>query len=148
MTLDRQSVAVAERPLAECTIHPIKPASAAAPRRIHSQSRLLPDPPLAGGELPGCVIVGGAAVVVVVTVTLGPGDVMTLGLGEVVAVALEDAVAVAPEVVVLRLGDKLETALWTAPPHPAARHPAARMAAERRRLLLNRRIPILPCIVF
>jgi hypothetical protein len=71
---------------------------------------------------------------------------MTLGLGEVVAVALgeaalADAVAVEPEVVVLRVGDKLETALWTVPPHPAARHPAARMAAGRRRLLRNRRMP-------
>jgi hypothetical protein len=144
MTLDCQSVAVAERRPAECTIHPVKPASAAAPRRIHSHSRLLPDPPLAAGELPGCVVAGG--LVVAVTVTLGPGDVMTLGLGEVVTVALgeaalEDAVAVEPEVVVLRVGDKLETALWTVPPHPAARHPAARMAAGRRRLLRNRRMP-------
>jgi hypothetical protein len=90
--------------------------------------------------------------VTVVTVTLGLGvGVVTvvLGLGELVAVALGE---VAGEDVVtleaLRLGDKLEIALWTLLPHPAARHPAARMAAERRRLLLNRRIPILPCIVF
>jgi hypothetical protein len=95
------------------------------------------------------VVTGGLAVaVVVVTVTLGLGAVVAVGLvaaglGEVV---LEDVVAVALEA--LRLGAKLEIALLTVPPHPAARHPAARMAAERRMLLLNRRIPVLPYIVF
>jgi hypothetical protein len=76
-----------------------------------------------------------AVAVAVVTVTLGLGDVMALGLGDVV---LEGVVVF----VVLRVGDKLEIALWTLLPHPAARHPTAMIAAERGRLLLlNRRMP-------
>jgi hypothetical protein len=152
ITFDRQPAAAAERRPAERTIPAIKPARARAPRRIHSQSRLVPELPPDAWELVGCVVTGGlaVAVVVVVTVTLGLGAVVAVGLvavglGEVV---LEDVVAVALEVVELRLGAKLEIALLTVPPHPAARHPAARMAAERRMLLLNRRIPVPPCIVF
>jgi hypothetical protein len=149
ITFDRQPAAAAERRPAERTIPAIKPATARAPRRIHSQSRLVPELPPGVWELVGCVVTGGLAVaVVVVTVTLGLGAVVAVGLvaaglGEVV---LEDVVAVALEA--LRLGAKLEIALLTVPPHPAARHPAARMAAERRMLLLNRRIPVLPYIVF
>jgi hypothetical protein len=46
MTFDRQSAAAVERRPAERTINTITPATAAAPRRIHSHSRLVPDPPL------------------------------------------------------------------------------------------------------
>jgi hypothetical protein len=91
-----------------------------------------------------------AVAVAVVTVTLGLGDVMALGLGDVVALGLGEVVLEGVVVfVVLRVGDKLEIALWTLLPHPAARHPTARIAAERGRLLLNRRMPdpSVPCLL-
>jgi hypothetical protein len=91
-----------------------------------------------------------AVAVAVVTVTLGLGDVMALGLGDVVALGLGEVVLEGVVTfVVLRVGDKLEIALWTLLPHPAARHPTAMIAAERGRLLLNRRMPdpSVPCLL-
>src|ERR1035437_2334500 len=127
MTRDRQSAAAAERWPAERTIQTITPTSARTPRRIHSHSRLVPDPPLGVWELLGCAFTDGLATAEV-TGTLGPGEVTapTLGEGaaapEVVAVGLGGGglamgeVAVGPgevaprlEGLALRLGDKLAT---------------------------------------
>src|ERR1700730_16524372 len=135
MTLDRHSAAAAERWPAERTIQTIKPTSARMPRRIHSHSRLVPDPPLGVWELLGCAFTDALAAVVV-TVTFGLGEaaaleVMALGLAEValglaagalglaeggvglgeVALALGEGVVAALEVAAVRLGDKLATAL-------------------------------------
>jgi len=90
--------------------------------------RLVPDPPLAWGELlesagAAALCVDGGAVTVVVLVTW-PG-VLVLGLGEGLALGLE-------ETLTLRLGDKLAIALWTALPHPAVRHPI-KIATRRQR---------------
>jgi hypothetical protein len=54
MTIDRQPAAVAERRPDERTINAITPPTAATPRRIHSHSRLVPDPPVVVSELLGC----------------------------------------------------------------------------------------------
>jgi hypothetical protein len=54
MIIDRQPAAVAERRRDEPTINAITPASTATPRRIHSQSRFVPDPPVVVSELVGC----------------------------------------------------------------------------------------------
>jgi hypothetical protein len=56
---------------------------------------------------------------------LGPGDGRALGLAGTLTLGL----------------GKLPTAFLTVLPHPAAEHPAARIAAERTRHPLKRRIP-------
>jgi hypothetical protein len=66
---------------------------------------------------------------------LGLGDELALGLGEKLTLGLG-------ETLTLGLG-KLPTAFLTVLPHPAAMHPAARIAAERMRLLLKRGMPVL-----
>jgi hypothetical protein len=63
-----------------------------------------------------------------------------LGLG-VVVLGLRVELVMAPGAVALRLGVILAIALLTEPPHPAAMLPAARIATERKRILLNRRMP-------
>jgi hypothetical protein len=84
------------------------------------------------------VTVGLGVAVTVVTVGLGGP---TVGLGEF-AVALGLSVASVLAVTVrLRPDVKLEIALWATPPHPAARHAMARMAAERSRRLASRPMP-------
>jgi hypothetical protein len=78
MTLDCQSAAVAERRPAERTINTITPTTARAPRRIHSQMRLVPDPLLAAGEPLG---VDGPAVGVVAGLVTVLVTVLVTGLG-------------------------------------------------------------------
>jgi len=112
---------------------------------------------LAAADPLGCAVTDGAATAdEVVTlglevVTLGLG-VVALGLGlglvwlglglglEVVTLGLAVMLVMAPGVLALRLGAMLAIALLTVPPHPAAMHPAARIAAERRRILVSRRM--------
>jgi len=66
--------------------------------------------------------------------------VVAVGLG-VVAVGVAVVLAMAPGVLALLLGVILAIALLTVLPHPAAMHPAARIAAERKRILVSRRMP-------
>jgi hypothetical protein len=129
--LDCQPAAVAERRPAERTISTIRPTSTRAPRRIQSHSRSVPVPPFAAGE-PAAVGVG---VGVVVVVTVGPA-VVTVGPAAVLVMV--------PGVVELRLGEILAIALLTELVHPAAIHPAARIATERKKILISRRMAILP----
>lgn len=66
---------------------------------------------------------------------------MTAGLGDGPAVGLGDTLTLGlGEMLTLGLG-KLPTAFLTVLPHPAAMHPAARIAAERTRLSLKRAMP-------
>src|SRR3954447_8052828 len=90
MSLDRPSAVAAERWRAERTIHMIRPARTATPSRIHSQTRLIPEPePVAavGEVIAAGVVTGVDGVAVAVTVA--------------VAVAVDVAVAVAVAVSVL-----------------------------------------------
>jgi hypothetical protein len=124
--------------------------------------RLVPDPPLAAGELPAspgdeALCVGGTVVVIVV---VGPGEVLSTGLGVLVSglgvlvsglgvlvsglgvlvsglgvlvLGLDEGLALGlEEMLVLRLGAKLAIALWTPLPHAAVRHPIP-IAARRQR---------------
>jgi hypothetical protein len=112
-----------------------------APSRTQSQSRPESDVLAAGAELVGwaagaaalCVGDGAAADD---AGALGLGDAVALGvgsgLGETVTVGLG-------EMLTLGMG-RLPTAFLTVLPHPAAIHAAARIAAERTRLLLKRGI--------
>jgi hypothetical protein len=125
--LDCQPAAVAERRPAERTISTIRPTSTRAPRRIQSHSRFVPVSPFAAGE-PAAVGVGVVVTVGPAVVTVGPAVVLVMVLG----------------VVELRLGEILAIALLTELVHPAAIHPAARIATERKRILISRRMPILP----
>jgi len=122
--------------------------STKTPSRIHSQRRLpLPDP--AAGEaavLDAAVVAGGVAVevtvdvMVVVGVTVG----VTVGVGVGVGVTVGAGVPVDVAVdVAVRLG-RLLIALCTELPHPAARHPAMRMATGRARAFAEHRMSILP----
>jgi hypothetical protein len=77
-----------------------------------------------------------------VVVTVGPG-VVTVGPA-VVTVGPAAVLVTVPGVVELRLGAILEIALLTELPHPAAMPPAARIATERKRILISRRMIILP----
>jgi hypothetical protein len=73
---------------------------------------------------------------------LGLGEGLALGLGEGLALGLGDRLGDGPalsrgETLMLGLG-KLPIAFLTLLPHPAAMHPAAKIAAERARLRANR----------
>ena len=73
---------------------------------------------------------------------LGLGEGLALGLGEGLALGLGERLGDGPalsrgETLMLGLG-KLPIAFLTLLPHPTAMHPAARTAAERARLRLNR----------
>ena len=71
MSLDFQSAAAAERRRPALTNHAIRPASAAAPSRIHSQSRLLdPEPAAALGDVVGVGVAVSVAVAVWVAVAV------------------------------------------------------------------------------
>jgi hypothetical protein len=75
-------------------------------------------------------------------VTLGLGETLALGLGDELALGLGDELVLCPgETLALRVGEKLAIALLAVPPHPATKHPAARIAAERTRPLVKRRMP-------
>jgi hypothetical protein len=110
---------------------------------------------LAAGALLGCAVGAGAvgAGAVAVRVTVGPaaagadalrvgsdvalrvGDELAVGLGDELAVRLGSELA-------LRVGEKLETGPVRLLPQAVTMQPAARIAAERKRLPDNRRMPI------
>ena len=72
--------------------------------------------------------------------TAGLGDGLAVGLGDELALGPGDGLALGlAGRLTLGLG-KLPTAFLTVLPHPAAKHPAARIAAGRTRLLLKRGI--------
>jgi hypothetical protein len=86
-------------------------------------------------------------------VTVGLGAGLAVGLGAGLAVGLGAGLALGlgetpgdgpalctGEALTLRVG-KLPIAFLTVLPHPAAAHPLARIAAERARLLVRRRMP-------
>jgi hypothetical protein len=80
-----------------------------------------PGSPAGAGELLGCAITGGAAAL---------RDGRAAG---VAALGLADRLALWPgENETLRLGERLAIALLALLPHPAARLPAARMAAKEK----------------
>jgi hypothetical protein len=142
MSLDCWPAAAADRRRAELVIHTIRATSTTAPSRIHSQRRLpLPDP--AAGEaavLDDAVEAGGVGVAVEVTVDVMVVVGVAVGVGVTVGVTVGVGVTVD---VAVRLGRFL-IALCTELPHPAARHPAARMATGRARAFAEHRMSILP----
>jgi hypothetical protein len=85
----------------------------------------------AGGLLGSAVWVG---------VALGVTDADAVGLGEALRLGGGLGLLLAEELA-LRVGEKLAIAFLAALPHPAARHPATRIAAGRTRLLVKRRMP-------
>jgi hypothetical protein len=92
MSLDRPSAVAAERWRAERTIHMVRPARTATPSRIHSQTRLVPEPePVAavGEVIAAGVVTGVDGVAVAVTVAVA------------VAVAVAVSVLVTPGAAVL-----------------------------------------------
>jgi ABC-type amino acid transport system permease subunit len=91
------------------------------PSRIHSQMRLVPEPPE-----------------VAVTVVVAVGVAVAVGVGAAVGVAVAELAAVATLLVALPI------ALLTLLPHPVIRHPAARMATGRQTPLLVHRMLVLP----
>jgi hypothetical protein len=105
----------------------------------------------------GAELVGWAAGAAALCVGDGPpaDDAGALGLGDAVALGLGDELALwlgagLGEMLTLGLGEmltlglgKLPTAFLIVLPHPAAIHAAARIAAERARLLLKRGMPVL-----
>jgi len=118
--------------------------STKTPSRIHSQRRLpLPDP--AAGEaavLDAAVVAGGVAVEVMVDVMVVVGVTVGVAVGVGVTVGVAVGVGVTVDVAV-RLG-RLLIALCTELLHPAARHPATRMATGRERAFAEHRMSILP----
>jgi hypothetical protein len=102
--------------------------------------RLVPDSAVGAVEMlegvagAGVVTLGVDGRAVGVAVTLGRGETVTLGRGETVTLGRGETVT---------LG-KLEIALLTLPPHPATRHPTTRMAAERERHFVKRRMLVPP----
>jgi hypothetical protein len=149
MTLDRQPAAAADRRPRERAINTITPMRTMAPRRIHSQTRPVLDPLAAAGRLLGCVVRAGVAELGVTDAeVVGLGD--ALWLGDELALLPDDELVLLPgdELVLLpdgeltlRVGEKLAIAFLAALPHPAAIHPATRIAAGRARLLVKRRMP-------
>jgi hypothetical protein len=156
MSLDCRPAAFAERRRDAVTIQAIRPIRAAAPSRIHSHSRLVPDP-VAGvadalGETAGAdvvvvtVTVGAAAVVAGAAAVVGAAVVGAAVVGaavvsgaDVVSGAVGPPVLVAVRVVV----GKLLMMLLAVLPHPAARQATTRTAADRERLFAGYRMPIL-----
>jgi hypothetical protein len=134
------------------TIQAIRPASTTAPSSIQSQSRLLPDEAVGVAEalegvgevLEGvgdAVTVTVVAGAVVVTVTVGLAGAVTLGLAGVVPLGAAESDRLA------KLLIALETLLPMLLEQPAARHATSRMAAARKRLLVERRT-LLPSALF
>ena len=144
MSLDRQSAAVADRRRPELTNHAIRPASAAAPSRIHSQRRLLAPELVAAalGDVAGVGVVVSVAVevAVAVAVTVAVAVLGPVGVLGVVGVLGAVGIPVAVAVLVFRLSIALETVL----PQPAVRHPATRMTAIRQSPLVERHMSVLP----
>jgi hypothetical protein len=142
MSLDCQPAAAVDRRREERTINAIRVTSTTTPSRIHSQRRLpLPDPAAGEATVPDDAVAGGGVGVAVevtvdVMVVVGVMVGVTVGVGVIVGVAVTVDVAV-------RLG-RLLIALCTELPHPAARHPATRMATGRARAFVEHRMSILP----
>src|SRR5437870_2231312 len=124
MSRDRQSAAVAERRRDAWTIHPIRAARTAAPSRNQGQIGVEPESvPVAAGEVAGAAGAAEAVTVAVaVLVTVGiEGPVEVSPVGASLGAAVAEAALLA----------RLPAASWAALPHPAARHPVARMTAGR-----------------
>src|SRR6266702_4604569 len=139
MILDCQPVVAAERRRPDWTIHVIRPARISTPRRIHSQSRLVPESPevaAPGEEAAALLVVGGAAVAVAVAVTV----VVSVGVG--VGVALEVAELTADAALLVAL----PIALLALRPHPVIRHPATMMATGSQTSLLVHRMLVLSLV--
>jgi hypothetical protein len=156
MSLDRQSAAVADRRRAEPTINAIRPASAAAPSRIHSQRRLVPELVVAAlGDVVGVGVLVSVAVAVtvavLVTVGVGVGVLVTVAVAVLVKVgvlgAVEVVVASGTPVAVAVLLFTLLITLEAVLPHPAARHPVSRMTAIRHSPFVERHMSVLPASV-
>jgi hypothetical protein len=159
MTLDRQSVAAAERWLRARATQMIRPMRTRAPRTTHSQMSGELDPladagdPLgwaAGAGAAALWVADGWAVGVAGTMALGEtlalvlGTMLALGtmltLGEMLARVLGTMPAPAlGEKLLLRLGAMPETA--PLPPHPVTEHAAKPIAAARSRPPAKRRMP-------
>jgi hypothetical protein len=88
---------------------------------------------VAVGAADSLVLGEGLAVGLGDELALGPVLVLVLGLGEELALGPADEPA-------LRLGDRLAMALLAPLLHPAARHPASRIAATTARLWVRRRM--------
>lgn len=112
-----------------------------APRRIHSQMRPVLDPlAAAAGLLAGAVRVGVAALGVTDAGAVRLGDALLAGAD--VALWVGDGLALwLGATLALRVGERPAIALLAVLPHPAAIHPATRIAAGRARLLVKRRMP-------
>ena len=92
--------------------------------------------PVAAGEVAGATGAAEAVTVAVaVTVALAVGVLVTVGT-EGCSVGVSPAVAVAEAALLARL----PAASWAALPHPAARHPVARMTAGRNHPCLKDRM--------
>src|SRR5579859_4844779 len=130
-----------------------RPPRTRTPSSTHSQIRPVPEPPpdtaaVGAGVLPPAA--EGAVAVTVVTAVEGAAagvegaaaGVEGAAAGVEGAAAGVDGAVVAPEVAVLLV--TLPTALLTALPHPATRHPAARIATRTRKPLLMHRMVVLP----
>src|SRR5579872_3820261 len=116
-----------------------RPPRTRTPSSTHSQIRPVPEPPpdtpaVGAGLLPPAA--EGAVAATVVTALEGAAA------GVDGAAAGVEGAVVAPEVAVLLV--TLPTALLTALPHPATRHPAARIATRTRKPLLMHRMVVLP----
>src|SRR5690349_22133853 len=148
MSRDCQSASVAERRRDAWTIHPISPARAATPSRIHSHRRLEPEPDEAVvGEAAGLV---GVAVAVTVAVDVAVAVAVSVAVAVAVAVLVTAGLVasglVAPAapaggvaVIVAALLDRVPIALLAVLPHPVARQPAT-MTAGRNHPFVKRRM--------
>src|SRR5690348_14153952 len=141
MRRDCQPAAAAARRRDAWTIHPIRAARTAAPSRIQGQIGVEPESvPVAPGEAAGAAGSAEAVTVAVaVTVALAVGVLVTVGIEGPVGVPPVGApvgVAVAEAALLARL----PAASWAALPHPAARHPVARMTAGRNRPFVKDRM--------
>jgi hypothetical protein len=126
-TFERQLVAIADRFPDRRASHTATPTMT-APSKIHSHRSEEADPPLATGDGEGDSVDGEGAGATADAVTVGwtverEGE----GLGDLVP-----GENVGGETLMLLLAAALDTAFLTLPlPHPAARYPAARIAATR-----------------
>jgi hypothetical protein len=156
MTRDRQPPEALDRRPAARLISAAIPMTTTAPRMTQGQMTAESGSLADAGTLLGCAAGAGAvavAVAVAVRVTVGPaaagadalrvGSDVALRVGDELAVGLGDelAVRVGSELAV-RVGEKLETGPVRLLPQAVTMQPAARIAAERKRLPDNRRMPI------
>jgi hypothetical protein len=127
-TFERQLVAIADRLPDRRASHTATPTMTTAPSKIHSHRSEEADPLLATGDGEGDSVDGEGAGATADAVSVGwsverEGE----GLGDLVP-----GENVGGETLMLLLAAALDTAFLTLPlPHPAARYPAARIAATR-----------------